>query len=271
MMAWRSREIWSLTAIEKIEMMNWLAEILSPFYQKDPFALSGQNILWTEEKIKNQVFFPNKAIRSELMAKLDGKLWMYTEMLFSRWHNLAHEFHGPYEVGREKLLVKEWHDLRGWEQKIFSRFPYKKIVCYEFYRHNKVRIDLHNRLLCKRPLVASLTRCFVEVDGRLLNNTQIRDIIKRMDGFILSGAKYLAGLDRTELKLANAYVEFYALKPLAAELGKNWQPPLVLLNKIKFGRLGPKEKDLLTVLKRHYQRMNRQTISVEFNPGIRFH
>ena len=42
-----------------------------------------------------------------LMAKLDGKLWIYTEIIFSRWHNLAHEFHGPYSAGKPTKVINQ--------------------------------------------------------------------------------------------------------------------------------------------------------------------
>jgi len=272
MMIFRSRKIWPMTADEKIEVANWLAEILYYHYKKDHFVVSGENILWDSETVNKLSFLKKDVVRPALVAKLDGKLWMYTEMLFSRWHNLGHEFHGSYDIKnkKEKLLVKEWHDLKGLGWNIFKNFPYKKIVCYEFYKNNDVSLDLHNRLFSKRPIIQSVTRCVIKADDKILNNSEVNDLLKKMDDFLLAGAKYLSGMNKKELKITNAYMEFYAIKPLADELGENWQPPQELLMKIEEEKLGQKEVKLLEILQRHYKKMDRKTIKMEFDPSAIF-
>lgn len=273
-MIFRSRKLWPLTKDEQVDMYNILADILAPSYIQDKFCLYGKNILLAKEKLKLLVSHLNKAdkfkIPISLISKLDGRLWLYTEMIYSRWHNLGHEFHGPYGVS-EKLLIKEWHDLRGPGWAVSRKFPYEKITCYEFYRNNAIFIDLHNRFVSVKPLAQSLTRCYVEINGKLVTEDKALKLIETLDDYLARGAQYLASRNKTQLKKMNAVMEFYSIKSLVDILRISWRPPRKLLASIERGKLSTEAKELLKKLGYYYSYMNDQRIvNIQFNPSVDF-
>lgn len=266
----RSRDVWPLTASQKIGVYNDIAELLSYHYKQHPFCDTGKNILWSPSEIKRilkSLEHGYDSIASSLMAQLDGRLWMYSEMIFSRWHNLAHEFHGPYRVGNEWLLIKDWHDLKGPGWSPFRRFPHRSIRCYEFFRHNTIQLDIHNRLRCEKPLATTLTRSFVEIDGHPVASEEVTQLLSTIDRFLAPGAKWLATRTALQLKEMNAIMEFYAIKPLADILHIDWKPAKGVFANIRRNRLTPAEQTLLQRLRYLYQRNTIENIRIQYDPN----
>lgn len=274
-MIFRSRKIWKLNQEQQIEIANKLAEILYNLYQDKHFCQKGKNILWSKKE-KEENFSQLKKLKkylipSSVITKLDGRLWLYTEMVYSRWHNLGHEFHGPYTYNKnEKLLVKEWHNLQGPGWLVFKNFPYKKITCYEFYINNPIYIDIHNRLVSSKPLAPTLTRCYVKIDNKLADERGIKRVIETLNKYLLEGQKFLASRNKNQLKKMNAVMEFYSIKPLADALGENWRPPQKLLKNIERGKLNKKAKDVLARLSYYYPRLNPNNIKIQYDPSMKF-
>ncbi|PIP28814.1 hypothetical protein CO134_01435 [Candidatus Kuenenbacteria bacterium CG_4_9_14_3_um_filter_39_14] len=274
-MIFRSRKIWQLNQVQQIEMANILAEILYNKYQTNHFCQHGKNILWSNKEQKDNFTRLKKArkylMSSSVITRLNGRLWLYAEMIYSRWHNLGHEFHGPYTYNKnEKLLVKEWHDLQGLGWPVFKNFPYKKIICYEFYKNNSIYIDIHNRLATSKPLAQTLTRSYVEIDGKLADEKRNEKVVKALNSYLSKGEKYLASRSKIQLKKINAVMEFYSIKPLADGLGEDWKPSQKLLNDIEKGKLNKEAKDVLARLSYYYPRINKSNVRILWNPSFKF-
>ncbi len=268
-MIFRSRTIWSLDRKQQLEMYNDFADILSCIYKKNKFCLNGKNILWPatyQKKMYSRFKKKKKIIPQDIIAQLDGRLWQYSEMIFPRWHNLAHEYHGPYGH-KEKLLIKEWHDLKGPYEKVFKNFPHKKITCYEFYKNNTIILDIHNRLLTKMPFQNTITEAFVEINGKLIDKKNVQKLIMTIDTFLTKGAQYLAKLNKSNLKINNALIEFYSIKPLADELKKSWKPPLGVYKSIKRKTLPANTRKILKKLQYYYFHNSRKNIKIQYDPS----
>ncbi len=272
-MIFRSRAIWKLNQKQQLELYNYLGKILSLFYQEDAFCAKGKNILLVKSVVNKLIkkFKKQKSLTADLISQIDGRLWMYTETIFSRWHNLGHEFHGPYKISKNNfLIVKEWHDLQGLGQKIFSNFPYKKIICYEFYKNSQVTFDMHNRMSSSRPLINSISKCFVEADGKILSTAQVEKLKNIIDAYLFKGARYLSKMNKNDLKIMNATMEFYVLKPLADYLKIDWQPPVSLIKKINSSKIEKKEGKVLEILKEYYKSLNLKNLKIQFDPTVKF-
>lgn len=271
----RSRMIWHLTKKQQIQMFNDLADILSNIYRSNKFCSGGKNILWSgeqKEQEEEELRKParvKKTISQKTITKLDGRLWLYSEMIFPRWHNLIHEFHGPYGK-REKLLVKEWHDLKGPGWKIFSGFPYDKIICYEFYKNNSVKFDIHNRMITKRPSADTITSAFVKIGDKFVNKKEVLKLLSIIDKYLAKGADYLSKRTKNDLKIMNAVMEFYSIKPLADELNQNWRPPKAVYDSIKRKRFDDKTKKLLKRLRNYHSNVNLKNVRIQYDPTVAF-
>jgi hypothetical protein len=267
----RSRTVWQLTRTQQIELINYLADSLATRYQFDPFCLKGKNILLDQQSLtalKNQLRKrPN--INPKLVSQLDARLWLYTEMLYSRWHNLGHEFHGPYCINKEELLIKEWHDLNRFRS-FMGRLPISRITCYESFTNNTVKLDLYNRLWTKKPLMQTIKQCWVEVDGKYISNQRLKKLITQIDNRLHKGVNYLERLTATQLKIMNAEMEFYAAKELLKEAGLALSPPSKLISKIKNNIFSPIEKHVLVVLSKFYKKVTPFNLKIQFDPSVEF-
>lgn len=271
-MIFRSRAIWKLPQELQVAMYNDLADILASRYLRSPFCEGGENILLstTDEKtLRSRISKTSLEIPNELIAQLDGRLWLYSEMLFSRWHNLAHEFHGVYQNG-PKLLIKEWHDLKGSGWKVFSTFPHRHITCYEFFEKNTVTLDIHNRLKTTRPFVPTISASYVSIDGRFVGPKYVRSLIDILNPFLVRGSRYLASRTVNDLKKMNGVMEFYAIKPIADALHENWLPPRTLGQSIRRKMLTAKAQATVDQLTYYYSRNTKRNIQMQYDPSIAF-
>lgn len=268
----RSRAIWKLSLQNQVAMYNDLADILASKYVRAPFCQGGRNILLppaAERALRRKIRTHGQSISPHLMAQLDGRLWLYSEMIFSRWHNLAHEFHGPYEQGRA-LLVKAWHDLRGMGGRVFSTFPYTSITGYEFYAGNSIRIDIHNRLTSTRQFAPSMTQSFLQIDGTFVGKKTAERLMHVLDVYLDQGARFLASRTRIELIILNAEMEFFAIKPLADALEQDWRPPAAMKKNIRKQQLDARTKAVLAKLSKYYEQNNRKSLRLQYDPSVRF-
>lgn len=271
-MIFRSRSIWKLSPAHQVAAYNDLADIVASKYARLPFCQGGQNILLEtaeEKSLRLKIHRQGLKIPRELMAQLDGRLWLYSEMLYSRWHNLAHEFHGVYRNG-PKLLIKEWHDLAGPGWMAFASFPYRRVTCYEFFKNNAVSIDIHNRLKTANPFVGTVTSAYVAVNGRFVGPKKVYLIIKTLDRYLIRGSKFLATRKTDQLKTMNAIMEFYTLKPIADALNKDWHPTPEVAKSIQIKVLPVKTRQMLERLTYYYTRNTRRNLKVQYDPSVVF-
>ena len=120
-------------------------------------------------------------------------------------------------------------------------------------------------------MASTLTRCYVEINGKLVSQKKILKLIETLDNYLAKGARYLASCNKTQLKKMNAVMEFYSIKSLADAFGLNWRPPQKLLNSIESGKLSTKAKELLERLRYYYPRMrNQRYVNIQFNPEVNF-
>lgn len=267
----RSRPVWKLTHSQQVDLMNRLAESLRTKYKSDPYCLGGKNQLLNriELNVLGKKLKISRNLDPKLVSQLDARLWMYTEMLYSRWHNLGHEFHGPYRIKGQSLLIKEWHDLDGFRN-FMGKFSASHIICYEFFSSNTVKLDLHNRLWTGKPFSLTATRCIVEVDGGYATTAQVRKLMAQIDKYLAKGARYLEQLTARDLKVMNAEMEFYAMKELLEKSAQSIFPPRELISKIRHSLLSRQQKKLLEVLSKFYKRITLQNLRVQFNPSAKF-
>lgn len=269
----RTRMIWPMSKEQQIEMYNDLAEILSYTYKTNLYVDEGKNIIANQKTVKEistKILESGTPISNEMLSELDGRLWMYTEMIFSRWHNLGHEFHGPYFSNGSNLLIKEWHDLTGPGWEVFSNFPYNKITCFEFYNGNEITLDIHNRLNSIKPLSTTLTKSYVVINHKVVSSDEITNVIRTLDEYLSKGAEFLVSRNEGDLKKMNAVMEFYAIKPLADALHEDWHPPKEIDDNINKNHFSQKEESMLNMLRTYYQDVTLENLDFQYNPSRDF-
>lgn len=264
---------------EQIEATLRMAKYLLEFNKKVFYTgTNRKNILWSDKYLQQRLkevslinlsISPQKKKYYKLISQIDGKLLLYTELVHSDFHNLGHEFHGPYDSGKEELIVKEFHDLKPDYWKFAKSFPYENITIFELYDKGKIKvsIDIHNRIYTSKPIAWHVTKfCLVANGKRMVGLNDLQKISKSLDKILRKGIKEKTSLDKRGVITKLAEKNFYLIKSLAQELGKEWHPPKEVYQKIKKLYLNKKEKAFLQLLSQ--LKGDRMAYKLRYDPRV---
>jgi hypothetical protein len=214
-------------------------------FRTDPFCPDGTNRLWSKSHVQKE---SENLIRLEptqecmetrmLIGKLNAILFSYTELIYFCHHSFGHEFHGPYLVEGEKVIVREYFDLKPEFWRFSEDLPFEKLKFTSRYsRSSGFFIDFTGRLISTNLRKTSLKSYSLTVDNGVdktsLNG--VRETLDRLTRVIDKGIETILRLEKEELiaKYAEAY--FHILKPLGLKAKMRWAPPSSLFLNIKEG------------------------------------
>lgn len=210
------RALWPLTTDERAKFGDIVAEILLGMYKRGMFCEDGSNIIYTDQEItnlfnKNEPYFIED--ESWLLKKLSGTLWMLAESFFPRWHNTFHEYSGPYKINDNKILLKEFHDLKpDYLPKENLSYQFKNITIIEEYKPKaEFTFDIQNRVSGGKANESLLTRYSVMVDGQPQKIDDLPELIQALQNSLQMSVKYLQAMDKEQIIIFNGRGEYYAL------------------------------------------------------------
>jgi hypothetical protein len=193
--------------------------------QEDVFCgKEGKNILKNKPLDFTNLHQEELTEAGKILSRLGGILFNYTELLYAFFHNFGHEFQGPFEHGSDKLVVKEFHDLRPSFWKETQEFPADNIKIIAAYDSRiNVTFDMHNRMTETEPIFFNLKGYKVLVEDRELSLKEIKDLLNKVTLFY---SKFLSGIPLEEEYLSKKYIEatFYSMKKAADLAGVDWRP-----------------------------------------------
>jgi len=227
------------------ELASLIIDFIS-FYKKDPFNQNGRNIIWSSRDISN--YLSNEIIESSndlfesykaILSRLEGTLWLYSELLFFSIHEICKEFHGPYPLEDGRLiLVREYYDLKPEFWPFAADLPYQKLLIFEIYRKNtKITFDFFGRFRTIKPLIQELDSFSLMIDDKTtLAYGDVKSVWESVSKTAVSGAKFAQKLSKMEIMEKFAYSYYYILKPLKDALNEEWQPSRMIFDDMKHER-----------------------------------
>ena len=231
-----------------LQTVTFVAEVMARKYQQDFFCAKGSNILLTPADIKNRV--NNKSLEeiNPTLPRLNGLLWLYTELLYMYFHNYGHEIHGPYPYGQQQLLIREWHNLKPDFFDFSTEFPYEKIIMYELYDKSlSITFDISNRMNSSKPIDRHIKKFYVEIDGKRVND--LSKLNTRVENAITTAVQSFEKTTRSLLFPKLASIHFSVLKPFAELVGMSSKPTKACLDRVAEDKLTDYEKDMLAKIK----------------------
>lgn len=238
--------VWLFTAskivpLGKEELTNLAFDIVKMIstYRDDTFCEEGKNIIWSEDKVEDSLGKANNLESSEeskkVLGKLNGVAWLLCELLYFDFHGAGHEFHGPYELDDNKILVvREYYDLRPEHWNFTSQLSFDRILTLEIYDNCEIEFDFFNRTRWTEPISQYLENFSVFVDGSPVNELEeVNTVVDQLEKVLREGSKEAKGRDKKELikKFSESY--FFIIKPLQEELGRDWWPPKSLYQEVE--------------------------------------
>lgn len=225
-----------------------LIKYISCHRQGDIWCRDGRNHILTDEhldKIINDFrgFDLSKESSSELrrtVAKINGTLWLYTELLYFACHAWGHESHGPYEIGGDRyLVVREYYDLRpsfwGFAEHLVS----DKVTTLEIYdKKADIAFDMFSRTRSKGTPLKHLLRYDIKIGGLDGKSIETIEELKRLETNIIAttniAAEFENKLEKKNLiKKFNEATYWTGIKPLTDILEEKWEPPQEIYDMIE--------------------------------------
>lgn len=234
----------SLNKEQRINLVLGIMDFIS-FYRKDVFCEKKKNLLYSEpglERVFNEIKVVDlqKEDNSEEfkreLSKLNAALFSFTELLYFAIHAVGHEFHGPYNIGKNEIMVvREFYDLKPDFWPFTSPLPFDSIKIWAVYNSKtNMEFDFFNRIRSSTPVSENLRKFSIKLNGRLLSEAgKIKEVTREIEASLKKGIPEIAKLEKTALMKKYVEAYFFILKPLQDKLGKDWRPPLQLYEEIE--------------------------------------
>lgn len=278
-------ELTDLTKDQRVDLAYKIVKLISEFRQ-DPFCEDLKNIIWSPEKAEESVRktkmvdlnkLSNPDEYREKIGRLNGLAWLFCEMLYTSIHGAGHEFHGPYDLGDNLiLLVREYYDLKPEFWPFTHKLPFNKITMLAIYKDVDVIFDFFNRTRTTKPLGPYLQQFSITVDGEkdCLSLNDIQNITNDLNEVSRDGLTEIHKLDKKQLMKRFFQSYYFIIKPLREELGRDWLPPAALYQDLENERRKEVVEETLGGFKELEEKTMEefiQIISAFFNPRFEEH
>lgn len=224
-----------------LELLNLAAALK----HGDLFNRDGVNRVWSPNQCRDYLdadkFQPADPQASRLLHRLCATLWNYAEAVYFKVHGVVRDFHGPYEAPgmAGDVLVRDFAALDAgglWDG--CEAIPYSHVRVAAVYRPTGMRIDFYGNVAIAETAsyVSSLSHWFVEGDGRLLDQEEIRRLCQRLAGGIIAVTSRVEEMDWRQLALKYADIFWHAKRELAIAAGHETRVPPEVIQRIRGGQ-----------------------------------
>jgi hypothetical protein len=224
-----------------LELLN-LAALLK---HGDLFNREGVNRVWSPDQCRRYLdsakFQSANPPLSRLLHRLCATLWNYAEAVYFKVHGVVRDFHGPYGApGIDgDVLVRDFAALDVgalWEDCV--AVPYNHVRVAAVYRQTNMSIDFYGNVAIAESAsyVSSLSHWFVEGDGQLLTEEEIRRLCLRLGEGIISVTGTVETMDWRRLTGKYAAIFWHAKRDLAKAAGHPAQAPQEVMDRINGGQ-----------------------------------
>lgn len=255
---------WSkLTKEKRVKLAIDLLSFIAFFRKDDPFCEGSKNILWENKEVRANLEKVNLLHLSEfseadakrmrrLIGEINASLFILCEYLYFNHHFIGHEFHGPYKLEDNSLLViREYYDLKNEVWGFSKELPTDSVVSFEIYKKDTdIKFDFFNRIRSTSPLPQKLISFRIKTGGlfgKELDEKEMKDLSLSIQRVNENACKVVTKLTKGQLLERYVETKYFVLKPLAEKLGKDWRPSTEIYQFIK--EVSPPE-DVKEIFKR---------------------
>lgn len=214
----------------RLELVEKLTAYLRYFRREDSFCLTGKNIVRGGEELAQRIqteergLFP--ANLSSMAYKLHGIAWAHTEMLWVQ-HGCGHELHGPYTLGKETAIIREYYDLRPVDLRpATGGLSFDQLTTVSFYPDDfEIEFDMFGHSYSSPDKQDFINRFAILVDNQLIEKpAQLQKILNEL--LTVNAADRESTASFTERDWLANFVEMHlwGLKPHKDCLGESWKP-----------------------------------------------
>jgi hypothetical protein len=157
-----------LTKEEGVKFIEKTIDLISLQRKGDIYCRNGKNIIFSPEEVEktlNTVDLKTPSqVEKNTLGKLNAVLWQYTILIQAGDRHCSQEFHGPYQIGRGTLFVRDYFNLKPICWDFCKQFPYQKLTIFEVYTDVEIKIDMFNHFQTSAPLPQKLIKFALLID-----------------------------------------------------------------------------------------------------------
>lgn len=230
------------------QMILTLLDIVRAMKYGGEFCEDGRNLILSPAELSSllekELLIEADKKSSHLVQQLCGVLWAYVETPYFVCHGIAMEAQGPYinpQNESQVVLIRDFFNLRPidlWQE--CNCVPCEKIRVIAIHENIDVWFDAFDNLYIRRGnLVESLRLYSIREDEKPLSLDQIKELCNILNDVIFSITTRIDSWIEREIARKYMDIFWYQVKPLKEALGKSWQPPQIVLDRVATAEIPP--------------------------------
>lgn len=226
---------------EQRKIASILLEMVSDLKAGSTFNENGCNIIVNDiEQFRKDFYYESDIESSVQLQRFFGLMWAYTESIFFRAHDVTKEIHGLYYDGNERILVREYFNLRPkeiWGDIDFIDYSNLKITTY-YSGELDVSLDAYNHIYFHEGnYIKDMLKYRIEADSKEISLDELMEQTYNIGKCISLIHEWTErSSDKDKIK-RYADIYWYRKKPLKDLLNKGWEVPCEVREKIEKGNI----------------------------------
>ncbi len=226
----------NLSKEQNIELIEKLCDFIEFFKKEDPFCEERKNILLSKKQIENYAPFLKKIEDEETrktIGEINALLFQYKELIFAGIPVYGHEFHGPYKINEELMIIQDHYELKPTEiWPSTEKFPFNKIRIIETFKKGEIKIDFFSHLETSFSIPKALSKYCILADGKSLDISYLKELKEILIKIISAITQEAIPLNKEDWISKSSDLWGFYLKPCKDILKENWKIKIDI-NKIK--------------------------------------
>jgi hypothetical protein len=214
------------------------------------------------------LYFNKLSVLRKEVALTKTLLFSWTELVYGIFHNLGHEFHGPYAINScENCIVSEYHNLSFGDKNELKLNKINSITIIEVFPNSvDVNIDLHNRLFSKKPLINVDSKVSILLNGKSCGIDELRLINKNIQKSLILATKLIDSMSEKEVSELYGNSLFALFNPFDNLLSNKNFSKKNFFSELKLSNFVGEEKKYFNAT--NEMKLNSKNVNLCFNPLV---
>lgn len=235
---WPSPTLKTLSKQKKYYLATMFVKLLQILRHNEPFCENRCNLVWSDAKVRRfikanssyLVFKKENPEMTKLLAKLEGLIMSYCELLYYYMLDFSRMAHGPYKYRNKVVFVKEFLDLKAGEMwELVSDFPFNHFQEVGFYSNIKIEVFFMGHFHAQPSFPEALESFVLKLDRKpVITLSEMKKVYRETDKVVSRAVKFVSENMTNDEFLFKRGLDlfFYPLKPLYEEVGESWKKVL---------------------------------------------
>lgn len=237
--------LWPIKAAQKLPykkkyyLVKMFVKLLKLLRHNEPFCEKKRNLVWDQRQLNSYLLENRKYLvqkkenleMAKILAKLEGLIMSYCELLYYYMLDFSRMAHGPYKYRNKTVFVKEFFQLQAgdmWE--LVKDFPFDYFQEVGIYPPEmKIDVFFMGHTHARPSFPEALEAFILKVDNKPISTLpEMKTLYEKTDRIVSRAVDFVAKNKDNEEFLLKRGIDlfFYPLKPLYNKIRESWDAVL---------------------------------------------